>query len=116
MKCIIILTVLVGLSYQMTTPHNIRTTHEPSVTQQYIFHYDYLTHKMVVHKDKNCYIFTLTDQERIDVHTDSGLTALEVQFLTRISANAHTEVTRTSLETSVRTACGFNIQHFYTVA
>ncbi|KAL3855611.1 hypothetical protein ACJMK2_014818 [Sinanodonta woodiana] len=126
MRSIIVFVAIIGLSYQMTTFHPghhtghhtnaPHTTHEPSVQHSYNFHYDYVTHKMLVHKDRNCFVFLLTDQQRTDVHTDSGLTALEVQFLQMISTGTKTEVDKATLEHSVTQGCGNNILHYYTVA
>ncbi|KAL3855610.1 hypothetical protein ACJMK2_014938 [Sinanodonta woodiana] len=120
MKCIILIATLVGLSYQMSTTHapvhHTRSTHEPTVHQSYTFSYDHVTHKMVVHKERDCYIFMLTDQEKLDVHTDAGLTALEVKFLQLIGTGTKTAAVKSSLEHSIVQACGSLIQHYYTVA
>ncbi|KAL3855735.1 hypothetical protein ACJMK2_014940 [Sinanodonta woodiana] len=132
MRIIIVFVAIISLSYQMTTVHHTihltahhtshhtngpYTTHEPSITQQYTFHYTQVTQKMFVRKDMNCYIFLLTVQERINVHTDSGLRALEVQFIQMIITGIKTEIVDTSaLDHSIRLGCGSSTQHYYTVS
>ena len=38
----------------------------------------FFQHKMYIRKGHTCYICTLSAQERIDVHSDAGITSLEV--------------------------------------
>ncbi|KAL3855612.1 hypothetical protein ACJMK2_014819 [Sinanodonta woodiana] len=114
MRSIIVFCAVIGLSHQMT--NEPPTTREPSVLRSYYFHYDYLTHKMLVHTNRNCFIFMLTAQERMEVHTDYGRTALEVHLLQMITTGTKTEVAKSSLEHSVTQGCGNYIIHYYTVA
>ncbi|KAK3580363.1 hypothetical protein CHS0354_014841 [Potamilus streckersoni] len=127
MKCVIIFAALFGLSYQQTThqPHHTHAphaslaphaTHEPNVHEQFIFHYDYLTHKMFVISGHNCYIFTLSDQEKLDVHTDAGMTTLEAKLLPMLDSTTKTEVTKASLDMHSQQLCGKGALHFYTFA
>ncbi|KAK3580371.1 hypothetical protein CHS0354_014849 [Potamilus streckersoni] len=71
---------------------------------------------MVVVNHGNCYIFELSDQEKVDVHTNPGMTALELKLLPMVDSGTKTEVQKSSLEATVVHACGHNIKHYYTVS
>ncbi|KAL3855617.1 hypothetical protein ACJMK2_014945 [Sinanodonta woodiana] len=121
MKVIIIVASLVCLSYQQTThapihTHAPHTSHEPSVHEQFLFHYDYLTHKMVVISNHTCNIFTLSDQEKMDVHTDAGMTALEAKLIPMLDSTTKTVVQMSSLDHHLQQICGKGILHYYTFA
>ncbi|KAL3855608.1 hypothetical protein ACJMK2_014937 [Sinanodonta woodiana] len=126
MKLLIVVAVLINLSYQETTVPDVpstRSTHAPqptretSVHHEYRFHYDYVTQKMVLHEGNNCYIFTLNDQEKVDVHTDAGLTNLEIKFMQMIDTGTRTEVTAASLDRHLTLGCGARtLEHYYTIS
>ncbi|KAL3855729.1 hypothetical protein ACJMK2_014934 [Sinanodonta woodiana] len=112
MKFVIILAALIAFSYGQT----LHPSHEPSVHESFTFFYDYHTHKMMIINHQNCYIFTLTDQQKVDVHTDPGLTALELQLIPLVDSGTKTEVQKSSLEAGVVSACGHSIKHYYTMS
>ncbi|KAL3855607.1 hypothetical protein ACJMK2_014814 [Sinanodonta woodiana] len=118
MKVVVVLAALIAVSYGQTHhPHTVTgSTHEPNVHEAFNFFYDFHTHNMMVINHQKCYIFPLSDQEKLDVHTDSGLTALELKFLPMVGSSTQTEVQKSSLAASVVHACGQNVKHYYTMS
>ncbi|KAL3855615.1 hypothetical protein ACJMK2_014822 [Sinanodonta woodiana] len=127
MTSIFIFAVLIGLSYQHTT-HALHTTHAwhstlaphvthgPSLHNQFVFHYDYITHKMIILSNHNCYIFTLSNEERTQIHTDATMMFLEAKLMLMIATSAKTEVKMFSLDHHLLQICGNGILHYYTFA
>ncbi|KAK3580370.1 hypothetical protein CHS0354_014848 [Potamilus streckersoni] len=115
MKFVVVLAALITISYGQTHAPHTGSTHEPSVHQSFSFSYDYHTQKMVVVNHQNCYIFSLTDQEKLDVHTNTGMTTLELKLLPLVHSGTKTEVQKSSLSASIVHACGQNTKHYFTM-
>ncbi|KAL3855603.1 hypothetical protein ACJMK2_014810 [Sinanodonta woodiana] len=114
MKFVVILAALIAVSYETTAPQ--ATTHESNEAASIFFYYDYLTHKMALRYGRTCYIFTLTDQQRTQVHTDAGIKALELTLLPLIDSGHKTLVQKSSLSTDLQRACGRNTTLIYTMS
>ncbi|XP_052797744.1 uncharacterized protein LOC128229888 [Mya arenaria] len=108
-----------------THAHTTHVTREPTESETIFFQYNSHTHHLLIktHKQKQgyyCYIYALTDDERVQVHTDSGLRAIEMHLLTLLTY-AHTIDDVSTIKTSdVRMCSHFNahavnITDFYTL-
>ncbi|KAK3580364.1 hypothetical protein CHS0354_014842, partial [Potamilus streckersoni] len=122
-KSVVIFAALVGLSHQAATTHAplhprvthaVHTTHEPSVHETFSFHYDSSTHKMIILGSHNCYIFTLSEEQRMDVHTVIGMRTLEIKLLPFVDSTTKTEVKMSSLDHHIQQICGHDTLHYYT--
>ncbi|KAL3855606.1 hypothetical protein ACJMK2_014813 [Sinanodonta woodiana] len=118
MKVVVVLAALIAVSYGQTHhPHTVTgSTHDPNVHEAFNFFYDFHTQKMMVTNHHNCYVFTLSDREKVDVHNDPGLTAIELKLLQMVDSATKTEVPKSSLEASVVHACGQNVRHYFTMS
>ncbi|KAL3855604.1 hypothetical protein ACJMK2_014811 [Sinanodonta woodiana] len=112
MKLVIILAALIAVSYQQT--HSTGPTHEPGESASLFFHYDYVS--MSLRYGHTCYIFTLTDQQRLDVHNDAGMKALELTLLPLIDSGHKTLVQKSDLSAELQRACGRTSTQFYTMS
>ncbi|XP_063402028.1 uncharacterized protein LOC134686291 [Mytilus trossulus] len=64
--------------------HGTRPTREPVEADKHYFKYDPTSHLMMAVNAKACYIYTMSSQESMDVHTVHGLHALEIKLITMI--------------------------------
>ncbi|KAK3584391.1 hypothetical protein CHS0354_010166 [Potamilus streckersoni] len=71
---------------------------------------------MSLRYQNTCYIFTLTDQQKLDVHTDAGLKALELKLLPLIDSGHKNVVQKSDLSAELQRACGQSSTHFYTMS
>lgn len=94
--------------------HHSHPTAEPTEHDTYKFVYEPQTHKMVIVTGKECYVFSLTDAERVSVHTDAGIKAIELRLLTAITSNAVVATTKDQLDTKSAHICGGHTTTFYT--
>ncbi|XP_060570680.1 uncharacterized protein LOC132728968 [Ruditapes philippinarum] len=93
--------------------HHSRATLEPAAHESFKFVYEPHMHKMVVVTGHECYVFSLSDAERADVHTDAGMKALELKLLTALSTNAVVTTTKEDLDAKAAHICGRHITTFY---
>ncbi|XP_052774304.1 uncharacterized protein LOC128212940 [Mya arenaria] len=105
---------------EMTTRHPHHTqnpdhTHEPAVHETISFFYDFHTHQMTLSKGTDCYIFALSLAERQDVHTDAGMTVLEVKLVNLLTTAKMTLLSKDTLGHSLLNACGRKATTYYSV-
>merc|ERR1711894_8142 len=87
MNAIAVLFSVFALANAMTTlPHHGHHnhgghTHEPDEKDSIQFAYDHTNHQMAAMLGHQCYLYTVTPQEQIDVHTHTGLLSLEFQIM-----------------------------------
>ncbi|XP_052262860.1 uncharacterized protein LOC127866398 isoform X1 [Dreissena polymorpha] len=105
-----------------THAHVTHTTLEPGETDTLSFQFLPTTLHLLVktHPDKttyNCYIAALSDSEHAQIHTDAGMTAVELRVLAALgSATAVTDAS--TLDKRDVNACGHmgTLQtHFFTI-
>lgn len=66
------------------TANPIGSTKEPIEKEDFSFKYDPVSHVMVAKTHQVCYIYKMTQQEIVDVHTTHGLRTLEIKMLQAI--------------------------------
>ncbi|KAL4224042.1 hypothetical protein ACF0H5_017499 [Mactra antiquata] len=115
MMRILIIGVCITATLASTTdmPTTAHSTKEPNEVDTFKFVYEAHTHKMLLVNEHKCYIFTLSDSEIAGVHTDAGITAIELKLMSRLSTAVLTEVTKDSLNRYVQRSCGHNVAHYY---
>ncbi|XP_052774331.1 uncharacterized protein LOC128212959 [Mya arenaria] len=120
----VLLSAFVACSLAATLPPEMTThvthhphshTHEPAEHATITFYYDFHTHQMVLSKETNCYIFALSLAERQDVHTDAGMTALELKLVNLLTTGTMTTVSKDSLDHHLVNACGKRVTTYHDV-
>ncbi|XP_045157189.1 uncharacterized protein LOC123523592 [Mercenaria mercenaria] len=93
-------------------PHS-NTTREPGEKDSFRFVYEPHTQQMVVVNVHDCYVFSLSDSEKVAVHTDAGIRALELKLLSALSTSAVVTTTKDQLNPHAAHLCGGHATAFY---
>ncbi|KAL4236313.1 hypothetical protein ACF0H5_004700 [Mactra antiquata] len=111
-----ILCLAIAMAATTTTttkrPHT-HPTWEPTEHDTFKFVYEPRNHLMLVINSNTCYMFTLTDAERVSVHSDTGIAALEMKFLSSLGTATLTAPTEDQMDKFLRHACGGHINTYY---
>eukprot|EP00105_Crassostrea_gigas_P002807 XP_011415466.1 PREDICTED: uncharacterized protein LOC105319567 [Crassostrea gigas] len=70
--------------------HHSKPTHEPSISESFVFHFDAMTHTLAVRTNRHCYLYMLTADQQTSVHTSTGLHAIEKSIIDMIDTNSPT--------------------------
>ncbi|KAL4236304.1 hypothetical protein ACF0H5_004691 [Mactra antiquata] len=109
---IVCLAVSMAATTTTKRPHT-HATREPSEHDTFRFVYEPHNHLMLVINSHTCYMFTLTDAERISVHSDTGIAALEMKFLSSLGSATLTTPTEDQLDRFLKHGCGGHITNYY---
>ncbi|XP_052774515.1 uncharacterized protein LOC128213057 [Mya arenaria] len=114
----LLLTVCLGIVASQSVAPDVSTTprmhYEKPETDSITFHFDSVTRMLLVLSGNKCYIWSITNNEHNNIHTDDGLRAVELRVLKEIDDAFFTVVTPQILSPSIKQHCRY-ADHYYLV-